>query len=185
MDPYGYAQVSVMGHKIDLTAVGFDMDVVACLLLKDHVLNISKEIVRIYGDGKTFKGMSSLRIAQEVLSHAVLYYIGRGIELQTVLLEVVSSINDSIIKTLYKLVSMIMSKFSQYLIDHAERINVNNDETFMRKLIFVIIWSAMPTIDGKCKCTPLSPPVFIPNSLFKLVFLATMLSIRTRMFYLN
>ena len=167
VDKYGYdgETVQILNHSISTTSKGFSTKMAPCFLLKNHVLDFSKTVISKIGSNGKYKTMNKTRIAKEVLAHAVLYYIGRGISLYTVISEYVSSkvswVLDNITKVLLKLERYVLRYMSNYLCEHGDPIDVNYDESSFRMFVYNIIWRMIGTIDGICSIVRNIPKIRI------------------------
>ena len=150
-DFYGFEEISVLGHKIIVKHDGFETPQARCFLFKDHALKLAKEIIRREGENGKYLGMDDVRIATEVLAHQVLYYLGIGASLSSIISQAAASnATQGVIAGLLKLQAWIFKHLSTFLISSAKDIYVNYDEGWLRMFGFNMIWKLMPSVNGRC-----------------------------------
>lgn len=150
-DESGHWAESYSGFK--LTSVGFNVNYSSSFMSKLFCLSYASNVISMYGGwswlyGRSYKKMTSERIAKELFAHAVLYNIGIGaIGTGTLTMIVDALIQKAAGRHVLKKLSTLAAKIAYlevklgiYLFDHSRLINVNNNETIGRLFVFNVIW---------------------------------------------
>lgn len=93
--------------------------------------------------------MTPTRMAKELYAHAVLYAIGKGflaVSPTKILLDAILKslgVKNSVINslnTVTKKIREVEKKLGMYLVEHAGYIEINNNESTKRMIIYELIW---------------------------------------------
>lgn len=153
IDPYGKWAQSYKGFK--RTSVGFNVNYHKAFLSKIFCKTYVSDIAIRYGAWKwssfsyVYKGMTPKRMAKELYAHAVLYAVGKGLisvsKMNTFLNVTLLGlgVKSKVIKTLNtipKKIKELEKQLGTYLVTHAGYIEINNNESKKRMVVYEIIW---------------------------------------------
>ena len=123
-------------------------------LSKVYCLVYAGDVIKQYGGwvwryGYSYKKMSATRIATELYAHAVLYAVGVGLLadsvknafLDTMISKLGKRGSSDTLRTIRQKINYLELKAGCYLFDRCRIINVNNNETRKRMVVFNIIWA--------------------------------------------
>ena len=141
VDYSGYAETyTYEGIKCEKNSKGFDVPNNPKFCKKSFCRSYAKAVISKWGSRGKYCNMDELRIAKEIFAHEIAFVIGWKLKISSTALSL-ANVASHIKNILTYITAFAAGKVSDYLIERAKLITVNNDEKWYRLCVYELMWT--------------------------------------------